>query len=64
MTTYQKNKEYAKAYLAGKDDIKVRVDKGKKAVYKAVADERGKSLNQYIIDLIEADMKGVEDEDK
>lgn len=39
------------------DQIIVRVPKGKKDEYKALAQSRGKSLTQYIIDLIEADAK-------
>lgn len=37
------------------DDIKVRVPKGKREEYRTQAEAKGKSLNQYIIDLIEAD---------
>lgn len=47
----------AKYMKANLDDIKIRVPKGKKEEYKSIAQQRGKSLNQYIIDLIEADIK-------
>lgn len=38
--------------------------KGKKAIYKKVADERGVSLNQYVEDMLDADAakSGYEDE--
>ena len=42
-------------YFEKFDDIKVRVPAGKKAEYKAQAEERGLSLNAYIIKLLEAD---------
>ena len=38
------------------DEIKVRVPKGKKDIYKAQAEMRGKSLNQFIIDCIEKEV--------
>ena len=36
------------------DEIKVRIDKGKKDVWKAAAQVNSKSLNQFIIDAVEA----------
>lgn len=39
------------------DDIKVRVPKGKREVYKAYAESKGKSLNALIIELLEKDMQ-------
>ena len=39
------------------DDIKVRVQKGKREVYKAHAESKGKSLNALIIELLEKDMQ-------
>ena len=39
------------------DDIKVRVPKGKREVYKAHAERQGKSLNALIIELLEKDMQ-------
>ena len=38
------------------DEIKVRVPKGDKDKYKAYAEEQGKSLNQWIIDLMEKEI--------
>ena len=35
------------------DDIRIRVPKGTKEVWKATATKSGKSLNQYIIDCVE-----------
>lgn len=39
------------------DEFKIRMVKGKKAEYMEVAKSRGKSLNKYVLDLIEADIK-------
>lgn len=46
--------KYIKANL---EEIKIRVPKGKKEEYKAKAESAGKSLTQYIIDLVEEDGK-------
>lgn len=40
-------------YLKKLDEIKIRVPKGKKEMYKQMAEAEGKSLNQFIIDKIE-----------
>ena len=42
-------------YLAKMDEIKVRVPKGKKEIYKNKAKRHGLSLNAYIVKLIEQD---------
>ena len=49
----------SKRYIDKQDDIKFRVPKGTRELYKAYAATQGKSLNAYIVDLIEADMKRV-----
>ena len=46
--------KYMKANL---DDIKIRVPKGTRERYKAHAESKGKSLNAYIVGLIEKDMR-------
>lgn len=43
----------AKAY----DRIEIKVKKGQKEVIQKHAEEQGKSLNSYIVDLIESDMQ-------
>lgn len=48
-----KEKYNKKAY----DDIRLRVKKGKKEEIQKRADELGKSLNSYVVDLIEEDLK-------
>lgn len=47
------NRYSKKAY----DDLRIRVKKGKKEEIQARADELGKSLNGYVVDLIEEDLK-------
>ena len=45
-------------YMKGAlDDIKIRVKKGQRDKIKVFAEEQGKSLNGYIVDLIRADME-------
>lgn len=43
----------AKKHLEKFDNIRIRVEKGKKDEYKMMAEAAGKSLNQFIIDAIE-----------
>lgn len=45
----------AKAY----DRIEIKVKKGQKEIIQKHAEEQGKSLNSYIVDLIESDMQDV-----
>jgi len=40
------------------DDIRIRVPKGKKDEYKALAERNGMSLNALIIELLEEKIKG------
>ena len=47
------NRYSKKAY----DDVRVRVKKGQKELIKKRAEELNKSVNSYIVDLIEQDMK-------
>ena len=43
----------AKEYLKKRDEITIRVPKGKRDEYRKMADAEGQSLNQFIIDCIE-----------
>ena len=45
-----------KRYLDKQDNIVIRVPKGKKEEIKQQAQNKGKSLNKYIVDLIDEDM--------
>ena len=46
-------KKSAEKYLHEKvEDIRIRVPKGQKELIKQFADKQGKSLNQFILDLI------------
>lgn len=49
--------ERNKRYLAKQDNIIIRVPKGKKAVIQEHAQKQAKSLNKYIVDLIDEDMR-------
>ena len=44
-------------YHAKLDEIKVRVPKGRREIYKNHAEAKGKSLNALIVELLEKDMK-------
>lgn len=47
-------------YHAKLDEIKVRVPKGEREKYKNHAENKGKSLNALIIELLKADMNAVQ----
>lgn len=58
MAYSEAQKKATAKYMKNKlDDIKVRVPKGKREVYKAHAKRKGKSLNALIIELLEKDMQ-------
>jgi predicted HicB family RNase H-like nuclease len=51
-------KRSADKYLKEKvEDIRIRVPKGQKQVIKEYAEKQGKSLNQFIVDLITKEME-------
>lgn len=53
-----------KRHLEKLADIKIRVPKdGTRERYKSHAEAQGKSLNAYIVDLIEKDMQSVKTQD-
>lgn len=56
MSVESSRKAVAK-YHAKLDTISVRVPKGKKDLYKKYAENRGKSLNALIVELLEADIQ-------
>lgn len=54
-------KKASMKYLKEKtDSIQIRVPKGIKARWKAEAESRGKSLNQMIVDTMEAEIQKLE----
>ena len=56
--TEAQNKATQKYIKNNYDDIKIRVPKGKREIYKAHAEAQGKSLNQLVIELLDKDMGG------
>ena len=55
MAVSDKQKEYVRKHQAEKlDEIKVRPPKGTKDRWRAAAEAEGKSLQQFIIDAVEA----------
>lgn len=59
MAKYSKaqNKATQKYIKNNYDDIKIRVPKGKRDIYKKHAEELGKSLTQLIVELLEENLK-------
>lgn len=54
-------KKSANKYLKEKvEDIRIRVPKGQKQIIKDYADRQGKSLNQFIVDLINQEIEKME----
>lgn len=49
------NKATQRYIKANYDDIKIRVPKGKRDIYKSYAESLGKSLNQLVVELLEKD---------
>lgn len=49
-----------KRYIEKLDDIKVRPPKGTKERWRAEAEARGKSLQRFVIDAVEAEIKNSE----
>lgn len=56
MAVSEKQLQHAKNYQAKLDDIKIRVPKGTKDIWKAEAEKRDKSLNQFVIDCVEKEI--------
>lgn len=54
--TAAQNKATQKYQAANLEQVRVWVKKGAKARYKAHAESLGKSLNAYVVELIEADI--------
>lgn len=52
------NQKYVTKYHSKFDDIKIRVPKGEREAWKERALLQGKSLTQYVVDLVHADMGG------
>lgn len=57
MPVSEAQKKATKKYLDGLDEIRVRAKDGTKARWKAAAEARGQSLNQFIVDTVEAEVE-------
>lgn len=55
--TSERQLAYAQTYLSSLDDIKIRVPKGHRDVYKQYAATQNSSLNALIIKLLNQDME-------
>lgn len=54
MANYEKNKKHILNHMEKLDRVYLTVPKGKKEEWQAAAKEKGRSLNQFIIDCVEA----------
>ena len=57
MVANEKQLEYNKKYLSKFDDVKIRIPKGDRDRWRNEAEKRGKSLNQFVIDSVENEIK-------
>ncbi|MCQ2549933.1 MAG: hypothetical protein MJ134_07820 [Lachnospiraceae bacterium] len=55
--TENQNKATQKYIKNNYDQISIRIQKGKRDVYKAHAERLGKSLNQLVVELLETSLK-------
>ncbi|MGI6179516.1 hypothetical protein [Butyricicoccus intestinisimiae] len=53
---YEVNKASWNRYMDKMADIKIRVPKGERDIWKVYAAQKGKSLNAFITDLVHSDM--------
>lgn len=53
----ESNKKAVAKYHQKLDDIKIRVPKGTREIYKSHAESKGMSLNALVVKLIEKDIK-------
>ena len=56
---YEVNKASWNRYMDKMADIKIRVPKGERDIWKVYAAQNGKSLNAFITDLVHSDMDRV-----
>lgn len=52
MSSYEYNKKYAEAHRAKLERIEITVPKGRRAIIKEYAEQRGESVNEFINRLI------------
>ena len=55
MPVSEAQKKATREYLKGLDEIRIRAKKGTKARWKAAAEARGQSLNQFIVETVDAE---------
>lgn len=59
-SSYEYNKKYAKAHLNKIERIEITVPKGRRAIIKEYAEQRGESVNEFINRVINAEMESGE----
>lgn len=61
MAASDAQKRATKKYISGLDEFKIRAEAGTKDRWKAAADARGISLQRFIIEAVEAAIRGGEE---
>lgn len=56
-SSYEYNKKYAKAHLSKIERIEITVPKGRRAIIKEYAEQRGESVNEFINRLINEEIE-------
>lgn len=57
MSVTEKQKEYAKKYLAKFAEIRIRIEPELKQEFEKLAAKKGKSVNQYLKDFIQSEVE-------
>lgn len=57
MPVSKKQLEYARKYQSKFDDIKIRVPSGVREQWRQIAESKGLSLNQFIIQCVDSNIK-------
>lgn len=59
MSSYEYNKKYAEAHRAKLERIEITVPKGRRAIIKEYAEQRGESVNEFINRLINEEIEKI-----
>lgn len=59
MSSYEYNKKYAEAHRAKLERIEITVPKGRRAIIKEYAEQRGESVNEFINRLMNEEIEKI-----
>lgn len=63
MSVSEAQKKASVKYLEKLDEVRIRAEKGTKSRWKNAAENRGKSLNQFVIDAVENEISVAAEKD-